>query len=641
MLFLATFDRRLRFRHGTKMNDSKLENSTPNDSYMVVARRYRPTTFEQLIGQDQVGLALRNAIEQNRVGHAYLFTGARGVGKTSTARIFAKCLNCKTGPTIKPCNSCDQCLSIAAGEDVDVLEIDGASNRGIDNIRDLRSNANIRPSRSHFKVYIIDEVHMLSREAFNALLKTLEEPPSHVKFIFCTTDPEKIPITVLSRCQRYDFVPVRTDEIKNRLQEIVDNENVEADPAALNLLAQRAKGSMRDSQSLLEQILSFADGKITVQQVNELLGTADTGQIFELINNMLAGESGDALRTVDLALNHGVDAGQLTEQLLGLFRDVMAAKSGCDAEIFLQASNDDAAKVKSIAGELDFERLLSSMQVLDQALVSMSRSAHSRTLLEMALVRICNLGNLKPLSAIIDFLQSGNSGTVHFTAESSTPDSSRESASVQSDASPDSKKNEVANEVNACVQPIPVSDKASAGLDSNGKVHDSVSEEPFHPEQRAATVTRVDGGVKSDGQHPVAEKTRRPNPVDNSNVEAFWKKTLEGMSGITADMASDYRSLAVQGENQLVVTLDDNYKREACDRPEKKASLEQEFESVTGHKFRIDFVVDPNSEQASSAAKPVQSRRKVMRDLQKDPVIQRAIEIFDAEITDFQRIKRG
>ena len=191
-------------------------------NYQVVALKHRPQTFEKLIGQGHIAHALSNAIEQSRVGHAYLFTGARGVGKTSSARIFAKCLNCVNGPTTVPCNHCDLCQAISTGEDVDVLEIDGASNRGIDEIRSLRSNAAIRPSRSRYKIYIIDEVHMLTTQAFNALLKTLEEPPKHVKFIFCTTDPHKIPITVLSRCQRFDFSPVQTDEIASSLQAIVE-----------------------------------------------------------------------------------------------------------------------------------------------------------------------------------------------------------------------------------------------------------------------------------------------------------------------------------------------------------------------------------------------------------------------------------
>ncbi len=221
------------------MSDSAVNTEPPNAAntdrpgeYVVVARRYRPQTFEELIGQQHVAKALSGAITTNRVGHAYLFTGARGVGKTSAARILAKALNCESGPAPVPCNGCDVCQSVSSGEDVDVLEIDGASNRGIDEIRQLRQNVNVRPSRSRFKIYIIDEVHMLTHEAFNALLKTLEEPPAHVKFIFCTTEVAKIPITILSRCQRFDFAGILTGAIVKRLQEIVAAEGVEAEPAA-------------------------------------------------------------------------------------------------------------------------------------------------------------------------------------------------------------------------------------------------------------------------------------------------------------------------------------------------------------------------------------------------------------------------
>jgi len=285
--------------------------------YVVVARRYRPRSFEQLVGQQHVGQALCNAIETGRVGHAYLFTGARGVGKTSTARIFAKALNDPGGPTPTPDGQSDIAQAIDAGEDVDVLEIDGASNRGIDEIRALRAGVGVRPSRSRYKIYIIDEVHMLTGAAFNALLKTLEEPPAHVKFIFCTTDPEKIPITVLSRCQRFDFAPVQTDSILGRLREIVDAEGIEADEEALRLIARRADGSMRDSQSLLEQVMSFSDGRLTTQTVHAMLGTADDTRLHELGKALAAGDAGATLAQIERACGQGVAAGQLAEQLLG------------------------------------------------------------------------------------------------------------------------------------------------------------------------------------------------------------------------------------------------------------------------------------------------------------------------------------
>ncbi len=267
--------------------------------YVVVARRYRPQSFADLVGQATVSQALCNAITTDRVGHAYLFTGARGVGKTSTARILAKSLNCETGPTTTPCGECDICQQIANGDDVDVLEIDGASNRGIDEIRQLRSNVGIRPSRARFKVYIIDEVHMLTKEAFNALLKTLEEPPDHVKFVFCTTEPGKIPVTVLSRCQRFDFAPVMTAEIVQRLQFIVEHEGAQAEPEALELLARRAAGSMRDSQSLLEQLLSFVNEPITVDHVHAMLGTARDERLQGILHAVNAARCGGGPRLLE------------------------------------------------------------------------------------------------------------------------------------------------------------------------------------------------------------------------------------------------------------------------------------------------------------------------------------------------------
>src|SRR5438132_4555839 len=249
------------------------------ENYTVLARRYSPQQFQDIIVQEHVAQALVNALQSNRVAHAYLFTGVRGVGKTSAARILAKALNCEKGPTTTPCDACARCKSIAAGDDVDVLEIDGASNRGIDEVREIRGNVQYRPASSRYKIYIIDEVHMLTAPAFNALLKTLEEPPPHVKFIFCTTEADKIPITVLSRCQRFDFAPIEMRSIVERLQHICATERVEAEPEALQIVARRAAGSMRDSQSLLEQLLSFGGQRITVADVHSLLATAHSARL--------------------------------------------------------------------------------------------------------------------------------------------------------------------------------------------------------------------------------------------------------------------------------------------------------------------------------------------------------------------------
>ena len=388
--------------------DHRHESVPAAHEYVVVARRYRPKTFGELVGQNQVAQALGNAITTNRVGHAYLFTGARGVGKTSTARIFAKCLNCQDGPTPTPCGHCDACVSIASGDDVDVLEIDGASNRGIDEIRQLRSNVNVRPSRSRFKVYIIDEVHMLTVAAFNALLKTLEEPPEHVKFIFCTTDADKIPITVLSRCQRFDFAPVPTDSIIERLRFIVQEEGVQADDEALRLLARRAGGSMRDSQSLLEQLLSFSGARITENDVHAMLGTAQGGRLQAILGHLIARDAAQALEQLDAAIREGVDVGQLAEQLLGYLRDVTAALVGCQPELMLHVAAADFSAVQQAGQQWGLETALAALQILDQALMRMRQSTQVRTLVEVALVRICKLEDLDALPGLIAQLRDGS-----------------------------------------------------------------------------------------------------------------------------------------------------------------------------------------------------------------------------------------
>jgi DNA polymerase III subunit gamma/tau len=386
------------------------EDGSRDSQYVVVARRYRPQDFSQLIGQGQVSQALANAITTGRVGHAYLFTGARGVGKTSTARIFAKALNCVNGPTTAPCGECDICQGITAGSDMDVIEIDGASNRGIDEIRQLRSNVNVRPSRARFKIYIIDEVHMLTTPAFNALLKTLEEPPEHVKFIFCTTEADKIPITVLSRCQRFDFAPIEMKSIVERLGEICKNEGVESEPESLHIIARRAAGSLRDSQSLLEQLLSFGGQRITVGDVHSLLGTAHSARLTALAGHVARRDAAAALQELEVSVREGVDLGALTEQLLGYYRDCMAALVGCPSDLLLHTAASEYKQVKTLGEQIGLETLLAMAQILDQTLSRMRQSTHVRTLVELALVRLSKLDDLDALPALVAELRGQGSG---------------------------------------------------------------------------------------------------------------------------------------------------------------------------------------------------------------------------------------
>jgi DNA polymerase-3 subunit gamma/tau len=566
--------------------------------YVVVARRYRPQDFTQLVGQQQVSQALGNAIATNRVGHAYLFTGARGVGKTSTARIFAKALNCVNGPTTHPCGECDICRGIASGEDVDVIEIDGASNRGIDEIRQLRSNVNVRPSRARFKIYIIDEVHMLTTQAFNALLKTLEEPPEHVKFIFCTTEADKIPITVLSRCQRFDFAPIEQKSILQRLQFIAQNEGVEADPEALQILARRAAGSMRDSQSLLEQLLSFGGKHIRVDDVHAMLGTAKSSRLFDLAHHLVHRDTAAALQEINAAVEEGVDLGQLAEQLVGFFRDVMAAHVGCGADLLLHSAPGELAQLQELGSKLGLETTLAVAQILDQAVTRMRQSTHVRTLLEIALVRICKLEDLDSLPALIHQLQGAG------------PTASAPVVAVR-----------------------PAAERP--GSQANISPPASRAPRPADEEKKTAET-----GVSLKNE-PAADSEAAP--LTAALATGWWQQTLTELSDIVREHAAKYASLAISGPNRLVVRFPPEYdvSRTRCERPENRSKLEQTLAAVSGRALRLDFVTVEGSANGSNirtngprvAPTPAgPNRRARIRELERHPLVRQAIEMFDAEV---------
>ncbi|MFM7114245.1 MAG: DNA polymerase III subunit gamma/tau, partial [Planctomycetota bacterium] len=366
----------------------------PPTGYTVLARRYRPQAFGALVGQEATAKALANAILSNRVGHAYLFTGPRGVGKTSTARLFARALNCENGPTPEPCGACGPCRDITAGEEVDVIEIDAASHTGVDNIRELRANAGYLPARCRFKIYIIDEVHMLSGSSFNALLKTLEEPPAHVKFIFATTEYHKIPATVLSRCQRFDFRAIGAGTIASLLADIVDKEGREAEPAALALVARQAAGSMRDAQSLLDQALAFTTGTLTAQAVHDLLGSGNDTLVAGLASAALAEKPDEVLRLLDTPEGMAVNPAQLLEQMASWWRDMMVVLAAGDSGPELDVTPRYRDTLVESAKGRDLESVMAGLEVLDHAIGRLRNTAHPRLVVELALVRLSRLGQV-------------------------------------------------------------------------------------------------------------------------------------------------------------------------------------------------------------------------------------------------------
>ena len=569
--------------------------------YVVVARRYRPQLFEELIGQQHVAKALSNAIESNRVGHAYLFTGARGVGKTSAARILAKALNCEHGPAPVPCDKCDICESIRSGDDVDVLEIDGASNRGIDEIRQLRQNVNVRPSRSRSKIYIIDEVHMLTREAFNALLKTLEEPPEHVKFIFCTTEPTKIPITILSRCQRFDFAGILTSSIVERLQQIVTAEGVEADPQALEALARRAAGSMRDSQSLLEQLLAFCPGRITLEDVHSMLGTAGDERLAVLVGHLVDRNAAEALADLDAALGEGVDVAQLLEQLFGYFRDCMAAAVGCPADTFLYASTGTQDEVTRAGERLGVNTILAVMQIIEQTLSRLRYSTQGRILTELALVRIAALEDLDELAGLISDLRSGTAAVGGATSSSGA--ASQPPARRPAPANPN-----VANR-----------NRANPNQASRDQENRAVAPAPTPDQPEVAVADR-----------PAVELTPE-------NATSIWARALERVSGMVAEHAKNFDSVSVVGQNLLAIRFKAAYAlaKSMCERPEAASRFEQALAEVTGQAIRVSFTIEEESSGAQPAAKqtrPVSQQQRLL-DISDHAMVRRANELFGAQPT--------
>lgn len=403
-----------------------------NENYRVLARKYRPFNFDGLIGQQAMVRTLSNAIDAGRLAHAFILTGVRGVGKTSTARIIAKALNCTAGdgPTIAPCGECDQCISIAESRHVDVLEMDAASRTGVDDIREIIEGVRYAPVSARYKIYIIDEVHMLSKNAFNALLKTLEEPPEHVKFIFATTEIRKLPVTVLSRCQRFDLKRVDSDVMVAHLASIVTKEDCKAEDAALNLIARAAEGSVRDALSLLDQAIAHGAGEVSEQQVRDMLGLADRAQVLDLFELVMAGKIKEALTTLRAQYDLGADPAVVLQDMLDvthwLTRLKVTPETGNDTLVSQAEKTQGGAMAKSLA----ISHLTLAWQMLLKGLLEVKESPSPIAGAEMVLIRLAYAVDLPGPAELVKQLKSKPNGSATASGPASVPVSTPASASA-------------------------------------------------------------------------------------------------------------------------------------------------------------------------------------------------------------------
>ncbi|UCH12051.1 MAG: DNA polymerase III subunit gamma/tau [Candidatus Omnitrophota bacterium] len=370
-------------------------------TYIVFARKWRPKTFDEVIGQEHITTTLKNAIEQKRVAHAYLFCGPRGTGKTTTARLLAKALNCEKGPTPDPCNKCTSCLEITEGRSIDIIEIDAASNRGIDEIRSLRESVKFRPQGGRYKVYIIDEVHMLTQEAFNALLKTLEEPPAYIKFVFATTAAHKVLPTILSRCQKFDFKRISSKDIISKVKKITAAEKIKIEEAALFTIVRAASGSMRDAESILDQMNSFTKGRISLDSVNSVLGLISQNILMEFTQSIIKKDTASALKLVDKIMNDGKDGYQFLANLIEYFRNILIAKQGKDLGKLLNLLPEEIESISKQAANFTIEDILYILYTLINTTSSMRYAPSVRIPLEMLAVKLTRRESIVSLAEIL------------------------------------------------------------------------------------------------------------------------------------------------------------------------------------------------------------------------------------------------
>ncbi len=587
-------------------------------AYEVLALKYRPKVFEDLIGQEVVTRTLTSAIQQDRIAHAFLFSGVRGVGKTTTARILAKALNCDRGPTVRPCGECPGCQEIAKGSSLDVLEIDGASNNGVEQVREIVEGSRYAPSRDRFKIYIIDEVHMLTTPAFNALLKTLEEPPPAVKFIFATTEHHKIPDTILSRCQEFEFRTVAPTEISAQLQMIAKAENIEISATALNSLSRAASGSLRDGISALDQVIAATGTTIEEQDVTELLGLIERDVLRQTTRALIDQDTAAILTLVDGLSRGGRDFRYFTTALMQYLRDILVAKVAPGASELMELP-DETSELEAIAHEFSEEDLLRALEVLTQAESALRTSPEPRFHLEMALLKLSQLHRLASFEELLARFEAFVSGGAPPPPSGSAPKPiSKPAMKSAAPRASDTPRDQQAQGTRAAQPPQPVQPPQPSSTGSAETSPDDWTSDV--PPVGEADASELAFGVRL-VQHLKASK-----PMLHALVSHNEAATLDG-DRLTLTYLDTQRVLAEQLQQKALKEL-----------------LEEQASGLVGRTIRVNIdVIRETSEAAVAPSEPqVQDDTSAtLRDrANSDPLVRQFIDTFQGEIESVQKPDR-
>jgi DNA polymerase-3 subunit gamma/tau len=543
-------------------------------SYLVLALKWRPQRFADVIGQGSVSRTLSNALKSGRAAQAYLFAGPRGVGKTSMARILAKALNCERGPKEEPCNECGPCREITAGRAMDVIEIDGASNRGIDDIRELRESAQYAPSSLERKVYIIDEVHMLTQDAFNALLKTLEEPPRHVVFILATTEPLKVPATILSRCQRFDFARLGARDAYTRLRQICDAEGIAAEDEALHLIARKGEGSMRDALTLLDQVVATGSTPLQAEEIRRTLGISGYELLFAWTEAILDRDTARALRSLNAAVEGGASLQELAEEFLRHLRNLLLVATDASLTDLLEATEEECAAYRRQATRFTSADLLRYCRLVLETAGAMRRSAFPKIHLEVALAEICNLPTALDLKRFIDATR----GRFPETERAATPRPPRAKGDAGQEGPGGTAGSSPARRAGASPE-SPAAKSAAATTPPPGDAAPAVNPPPRHAERAANPQPEVAAEFDSSVTNPVPEE--------------FWSDILSAMVSQKPALAAYLSGSVVVGEEGRALRIGvpglQAFQREQLERKANKQYLIGLIEKRYGRSLAIRF----------------------------------------------------